>query len=464
LAPQAVFDVSALIERQRLGRFLVGLVAISWIITFFDGFDMNVIAYAAPYLATEFQLDRVMTGYLFSIGLLGTMIGGFLFGWIGDRFGRRPAVVLATLLFGVFTLALAFARSYPALLALSLLDGIAAGGMLPLAWALNIEYAAKKYRATIVTLVMIGYSLGTSLGGPIAIWLIPRFGWPAVFIFGGALSLAAAAALIVMLPESVRFLVSKGAAPDEIGAILRRLAPQEKIPTTSRFILADETTKQGSFRPQMLFLGELRLITPLLWLAYIFSSMAAFFLATWTPLVFEALQFSRTEAATASSVNSLMGALGGLMLMRFTDRLGAIAIIAMPICAIPLLLTVGLVDLPQPAFLALNALVSLTLIGGHFGMHSIAGIFYPSAYRGSGAGWATSVAKIGSILGPWAGGMILASGLPVRHIFAVLAVCPAVVLVSMFVLGRLHTGLKRREAPTSPLAGEVDAELLRGVG
>jgi AAHS family 4-hydroxybenzoate transporter-like MFS transporter len=131
--------------------------------------------------------------------------------------------------------------------------------------------------------------------------------------------------------------------------------------------------------------------------------------------------------------------------MRFTDRLGAIAIVAMPLCAIPLLLILGLVDLPPAMFVGLNALAALALIGGHFGMHSIAGIFYPSAIRGNGAGWATSVAKIGSILGPWAGGVILATGIATRHIFAILAICPAMVLISVFFLGLLHRGLTSRE-------------------
>jgi MFS transporter, AAHS family, 4-hydroxybenzoate transporter len=457
MTSQAAVDVSALIERQRLGSFLTGLVVISWIITFFDGFDMNVIAFAAPYLAKEFELDRVMTGNLFSIGLVGTMMGGFLFGWIGDRWGRRPAVILSTVLFGVFTLALATARSYHALLTWRLLLGVAAGGMLPLAWALNIEYAPKQFRSTIVTLVMIGYSLGVALGGPIAIWLIPRYGWPSVFIFGGVLSLIAAAALVVMLPESVRFLASKGAEPRRIAGILRRVAPRELILDDARFVLTDEAASQANFNPRMLFKGVLRSITPLLWIAYIFSSITAFFLATWTPLVFEALHFSRDEAAIAATVNSLTGALGGLLLMRFTDRIGAIAIVAMPLCAIPLLLIVGLVNLPSAVFLVLSALISLTLIGGHFGMHSIAGIFYPSAYRANGAGWATSVAKIGSILGPWAAGVILASGLPVRNIFAVLAFCPAMVLICVFVLGRLHSGLKRREERATPVVAARQA-------
>ena len=66
----------------------------------------------------------------------------------------------------MLTLAFALARSYEALLTLRLLEGIAIGGMLPVCWALNIEYVAKRYRATIVTLIMIGNSVGLSAGGP----------------------------------------------------------------------------------------------------------------------------------------------------------------------------------------------------------------------------------------------------------------------------------------------------------
>ena len=151
MSERTMIDVSEIIERQKPGRFLVTLVVISWIITFFDGYDSNVIAFAAPYLAAEYQLDRVMIGNIFSSGLVGTLIGGFVFGYLGDRIGRRPGIILATAAFGFLTLAFVLANSYASLLALRFLDGIAVGGMLPLAWALNIEYAPKRYRSTVVT-------------------------------------------------------------------------------------------------------------------------------------------------------------------------------------------------------------------------------------------------------------------------------------------------------------------------
>jgi MFS transporter, AAHS family, 4-hydroxybenzoate transporter len=468
MAEQSVVDVSEIIESQKLSRFLIGLVAISWIITFFDGLDANLISFAAPYFRAEYHLSTVQLGNIFAMHQLGTLLGGFLFAYIGDLVGRRPTVILATAAFGILTMGFYFASSYWSLFTLRFIDGFPLGGMLPLAWALNIEFAPKRYRATIVTVIMMGYSLGTALGGPVANRLIPQFGWKSVFISGGGAALASAVVLLATLPESVRFLASKGLGSKErdarrIVAILHRVAPGRAIPPGATFIVGDEPGRSKDFKPSLLFKGELRLITPLIWIAYIASSFAVFFIVNWTPLVFEALHYSRTEAANAAALNSLLGALGGLLLMRFTDRKGAIAITVMPVTTFILLLVAGLSGLSHEAFRIMAAAIGGFLIGGHFGMHSICGIFYPSAYRANGAGWATSIAKIGSITGPLVGGWVLATTLPVRNIYAVLAVCPAIFAICIYLVGRMHSSILGREAlassitPGAVLAGSQSA-------
>jgi AAHS family 4-hydroxybenzoate transporter-like MFS transporter len=94
-------------------------------------------------------------------------------------------------------------------------------------------------------------------------------------------------------------------------------------------------------------------------------------------------------------------------------------------------------------------------------MHSICGIFYPSAYRGNGAGWATSIAKIGSVAGPILGGIVLSTSLPVRDIFAVLAVCPVVMAMCIYIVGRMHRRILGREslAAAEPAAGLLASTL-----
>jgi AAHS family 4-hydroxybenzoate transporter-like MFS transporter len=445
-ATRNTVDVSEIIESQKLSGFLIGLAVVSWIITFFDGLDANLVTFAAPYFRSEYGLTTIQTGNIFGMHQLGTLIGGFLLGYLGDRIGRRPTVILATAAFGALTMCFYFTSSYGTLFWLRLIDGIPLGGMLPLAWALNIEYAPKRYRATIVTVIMVGYSLGTALGGPFANWLIPKLGWKSVFISGGVAALVSALILFAILPESIRFLATKGKRPDRIVAMLRRVAQGQSFSSGANFVVGDEIGHSKDFKPSLLFKGELRSITPLIWAAYIASSFAVFFIVNWTPLVFEALHYARAQAATAATTNSIMGAIGGVLLMRFTDAKGAIAITTMPVVTCALLLIAVFATMGQGTFLFLNALIGGFLIGGHFGMHSISGIFYPTAYRGNGASWATSIAKVGSIGGPMVGGWVLATSLPVKHIFALLAIFPAIFAVCIYAIGRRHSRMLGREA------------------
>jgi MFS transporter, AAHS family, 4-hydroxybenzoate transporter len=453
-------DISEIIENQKLTWFVVGLILVSWIVTFFDGFDMNVIAFVAPDMSAALHLDRSMMGKVFSAGLLGTMIGGFIFGYVGDRIGRRPSIIFTTASFGVLTLGLSQAGSYQALWILRIADGIVIGGLLPLCWALNIEYVPRRYRSTVVTLIMLGYTFGNSFGGPLTIWMAPHYGWRSVFIFGGFAAFVATGLLFLFIPESIKFLVIKNKRPDLIARYAQRLAPERAIRADDGFVLSDEI-RADKFTLPLLFQNDLRWITPILWTAYIASSIAVFFRLSWEPSVFQALGFTRSTAALASSANSIGGAIGGLLLMRFTDTRGAIAVSILPVLAVPTLLVMGLTRVGGNAFLILSFFNTMFVVGAHFGIHSIAGIFYPSSYRANGAGWATSIAKIGSILGPLLGGVALSSGLPVKNMYAFLAVCPLAVGIGIFIVGKiqqrgLHKNFSRRLAePPKPLAAQA---------
>lgn len=425
-------DVSAIIDGRRLTGFNYQLVVLSWLITVFDGFDMMMVGFTAPFMRDEFGLSKMMLGRVFSAGLLGMMLGGFFFSFLADRIGRRPTVVMAAFTFGVLTTATALAGSYEALLALRFLDGLAIGGMLPLAWALNIEFVPVRMRSTIVTIIMMGYSFGTAVAAPMTNWIAPHYGWQGVYVAGGVGTLMCAVALWFKLPESVRFLVTKGLKPELVAQTLKRMDASSNVTAADRFVLSDEPKVDRQFRVSDLFRGNLAVITPLLWLGYTASSLAIYFAASWGPIVLEDLKFPRPTSALVASLGGLLGAVAGLALMRFTDRFGARAVAFYPAIAIPVLLMQGLEFVPTHLFLAVNVIGALLISGGHFGILSIAGIFYPSAIRASGAGWATSVAKVGGILGPIVGAAVLSSGLPVVRSYAFLAICPAILFVCAF--------------------------------
>lgn len=454
-APRTI-DIATFIDGRKLGPFNYKLIILSWLITVFDGFDMMMISFTAPYMRDELGLDKIMLGNVFSSGLFGMMLGGFAFAYIGDRIGRRRTIVSAAFAFGVLTTATAFAQSYEALLVLRFLDGFAIGGMLPLAWALNIEYVPNRMRSTVVTIIMVGYSLGTALAGPVTVWLAPQYGWEAVFIFGGVGTLLCAFALLWALPESVRFLASKGIKPDLVASTLNRIDPALGATAADDFTVSDEIKVKGEFSVSKLFLGDLKWLTPLLWLAYIASTLAVYFKANWGPIVYEDLNFDRSTAAYVSSFGGILGAAFGLLLMRFTDKKGPFAVAVYPLLAFPFLLLVGLVPMSQNMFLVLS-LISTSFVGGaHFGILSIAGVYYPSAIRANGAGWATSIAKIGGISGPIIGALVLSSGLPIVRSYAILAICPAVLAVCAIGIGLI---VRRRGSavPDIPVPSAVPA-------
>jgi len=457
-APKTI-DIAAIIDGRKLGPFNIRLIILSWLITAFDGFDMLMISFTAPYMRDELGLDKAMLGNVFSAGLFGTMIGGFIFSYIGDKIGRRPTIVAASFIFGILTAATALAGSYEALLVLRFLDGIAIGGMLPLAWALNIEYVPTKMRATVVTVIMMGYSLGGAIAGPITVALAPHWGWEGVFVVGGVGTLICAVLLLLWLPESARFLASKGRKPEVIAGIMNKIDPSLGATAADRFKLGDEKADTGELGIVKLlaglFAGDLKWLTPLLWLGYIASSLAVFFKANWGPIVYEDLHFSRETAAYVSTISSLAGAGAGLLLMRFTDRYGPCAVAAYPLFATPILLVVGLVPLSPNMFILLSVISTSVVGGAHFGVHSIAGMFYPSAIRANGAGWATSIAKIGAVAGPILGAIVLSSGLPIVRTFAILAICPAVLAVCAIGVGAI---IARRKAAPPVAAQAVPAE------
>lgn len=447
-------DLASIIEARPLGWHFVRLVLVLWLVTFFDGYDMNVLGFAMRYLGPAYHIDKVVLGTVSSAGIAGTLAGGFVFGFLGDRIGRRAAIIAATAAFGSLTLALLLASNYIGFMVLRFLGGIALGGAIPLTWALGAEYVPTRYRATAVTLIMLGYGIGVSAGGPISIALIPRFGWMSVFTFGGVASLVAAAVLAAALPESLRFLATTGRHPDRLIRAVRRLAPDRRIRDDARFVLADErrSAEDRARTVSALFQGKLRYITPLLWTGYIASSMTTFFLTQWGPTVYEGLGFSRQSAAWVTSGNSLAGSTGGLLLMRLTDRLGVESVALFPAIALPLLMATAFAHLTQASFIVLFLVSAVFLAGSHFGVTSVAGLFYPTSHRALGAGWASSMAKIGSIGGPLIGGFVLSSKLPLQHIFAVMAVCPAVLCACMLSIGRIERRSAATEAPAAAVA------------
>jgi AAHS family 4-hydroxybenzoate transporter-like MFS transporter len=457
-AAARTIDVGDFINGRKLSSFNVILVIVSWLITVFDGFDGMTVSYTMPYMRDVLHLSSGMQGNVFAMGNFGMMVGGFCFAFLGDRLGRRPTVIAAACCFAVLTFITGFVQNYAQLMTLRFCDGFAIGGMLPLAWALNIEFVPQRMRATVVSLVMLGYSMGTAIAAPITNALAPKFGWSAVYFAGGGGTLLCAALLFLFLPESIRFLGAKGQRPDLIARTLNRMAPDLKATGSDNFVVADEILQRTNFNPTQLFTGWLKWLTILLWVGYTLSSLAIYFDANWGPTIIEKIGFPRKDASSLIGLSTILGACLGLCIMRFTDRFGPFVVALYPLLAIPTLLFIGLGH-PSQAILPILLVVGPTLIsGGHFGILSICGIFYPSVIRANGAGWATSIAKIGAVVGPAVAGYLLVQGVVPIHLFALVAICPMILAACAVGIGLVVRGERNKSLSLLGAAQPAAAE------
>ena len=241
--------------------------------------------------------------------------------------------------------------------------------------------------------------------------------------------------LFLFLPESIRFLSAKGQRPDVIARILNRMSPQLGAKAEDTFVVADESLQRTNFNPTQLFSGWLKWLTIFLWVGYTLSSLAIYFDANWGPTVIEEIGFPRAQAGNLIALGTIMGAGLGLCLMRFTDKFGPFAVAVYPLIAIPILLYIGLGEPPKNILLPLLVIGPTLISGGHFGILSIAGVFYPSVIRANGAGWATSIAKIGGVVGPIIGAQILSTGIMPVRVFGFIALCPIVLAACAIGIG-----------------------------
>lgn len=440
---RAPIDVGTLMEGQGFGRFQASLMLWICAFMFIEGYDMQVVGYAAPAIIKAWHSDKAAFGGVFGAGLGGFMLGATILGNLGDRLGRKRMIVLGCMLFGLFTLASAYATSLTELLVLRTVAGLGLGGSIPNAIALMTEYAPAKVRATRVGIMFIGYTVGSALGGVIAAQLMPAYGWPSVFIVGGVLPLVIGGLSIFVLPESARFLMLKRGRTDLVLPLLRRVRPDLDLPDEATFSMQEEV--QPGLPVRHLFTGARASMTSLLWLAYAANMVSLHFLTSWLPTVIADSGVPLAHAVMATALLQAGGGVGSLIVGRLLDRIGTLGIVAAFAVAVPCVAALGHVGTDETPLMILVTVAGLCIIGGQAGINALSGTLYPTYMRSTGTGWAFGMGRFGSILGPVIGGNLIALSLPLGTLFATAAAPILVSAGALFFLGRLT--IVRNRAP-----------------
>jgi AAHS family 4-hydroxybenzoate transporter-like MFS transporter len=446
-------DVQDFLNRQRFSAFQWGIFAICFLIVLLDGFDTAAIGFIAPSLLKEWGLSKAALAPVLSAALFGLAAGGLVAGPCADRFGRKAVLVTAVALFGAACTGSAFSADLLQLTTLRFVTGLGLGAAMPNAVTLMSEYCPDQRRATLTNAMFCGFPLGAALGGFLAAWMIPQWGWRSVLLLGGAVPVVLAAVMLVRLPESVRYMVANRHPAERIRAVLHRIS--HAAADAPSFCMAERAAAPVAGNGLRVILSRPYIVgTLMIWLAYFMGLVIFYSLINWMPILFKEAGLDARTATLAASLFPL-GGVGAILLGWLMDRFSPNRIIAL--CFSLSAVSIYAIGLSAGS---VGLLMSVVFIAGTLmntaqsSLPALAAAFYPTQGRATGVAWMMGVGRFGGVAGSF-----LVAELARRHvgfeaIFAVIAVAGVFATLALLVK---HWG-----EPDAPEAWRGDAAAKRG--
>lgn len=434
---QAV-DVARLIDDHKLGGWQIWIMVLCGAALFSDGYDTAAMGYVAPSLSNLWALKPGALGPVFGAGLGGLTVGALVLGPIADRVGRRWMIILSTALFGICSLLTPLiATDLDSLFWIRFVTGLGLGGLTPNAVSLSSEYAPARLRSTLVMTMFVGFVAGSALGGGIASYLIPAFGWESVFYFGGAVPVLLVPVLWVAMPESIRVLTMRRHTGPQVAALLRRINSSFAFDPAITSFLTHEIHAKG-FPVKLLFRDGRGLVTVLLWVMFFINLLEIFLLANWLPSIASAAGVAQKQAVLSTGALFAGGIFATPVLGLMIDKFGAHKVLAATYAMGGLCIAVMGYVVTSGTILIITAFCTGTcIITAQNGANALAAVYYPTAMRSSGVGWANGIGRIGSIIGPVLGGIVIGLHWAIPTIFLLAAALTVFASLAVLMVGRL---------------------------
>lgn len=414
-------DVKSVIDNSRLSWLQYTTIFVCFLMNMLDGMDVLVISYTAPSIAGEWDVSSEAFGIVFSAGLLGMTLGAVLLAPKTDVIGRRPMVMLSAFLMAVTIFLTAYAGSVVQLAVLRFLSGIGIGSMLASTPALTSEYTPHRSKDFWVSFIISGYPMGAFLSGLVAARIIPEYGWRTMYQVAGAATAITLPLIHFFLAESLDFLFK--ARPKNALEKANRILKKMSLPLLAQLpevkISANKASMTSLFKP------DFKAATLKLWLAFFMSFVTLYFLTSWIPKLAVGTGISLELAIYAGTVFNL-GSFAGINAQGYLSaRFGLRRVIGIFLIASAALMIFFGAFSGDVAILVLFGLIGFAIQGGFVGLYSVAARIYPTEIRTTGIGWAIGAGRLGAILGPMAGGVLIGMGLSMTANFVIFAV-PAV--------------------------------------
>jgi AAHS family benzoate transporter-like MFS transporter len=441
-------DVHKLADEARFNSFH-GLV-LFWcaLIIIFDGYDLAVAGIALPSIMKDMGVDPTKAGFMVSSALFGMVFGAIFLGTLADKIGRRWAIAICIALFSVFTAGAGLTKDPLTFGVIRFFAGLGIGGVMPNVVAQMTEYAPKKIRATLVTLMFSGYAVGGIVAAILGKGLIETYGWQSVFLAAG-LPLLLIPFILKWLPESMPFLLAKG-RDEDLKQIAGRIEPSYIPVATDHFAVPPED-KADSAPIMHLFHEGRGFSTVMFWVAFFMCLFMVYALSSWLTRLMANAGYSLGSALTfvlVLNVGAMIGAVGGGWL---ADKFHIKYVLAGMYALAAISITLLGYKMPTELLFIIVALAGASTIGTQIVANAYAGQFYPMAVRATGLGWALGIGRSGAILAPIVIGVLVGMNLPLQQNFIAIAVPAVVAMIAVLLINHSRSASTHHE--------DVSAEL-----
>ena len=409
---------TAIIADGKFNKFHLSLLIWGLILIVFDGYDIVIYGTVVPVLIKDWHLNAVQAGALGSYGLFGMMFGAILLGILADYIGRRKVIVISLFLFSLFTFLCGFANNPNSFLIYRVLAGLGLGGIMPNVIALLTDYTPARMRSMIISIVLCGYSIGGMLAPTLGIFVMPTFGWESIFWFAG-LPLLFLPFLLKLLPESPNYLIKKG-KKEELTAILSKISPTSIFDKHAEI---EDVKKEHSKVPVTgLFKDSRAFSTVMFWVAFFSCLLMIYGLSTWLPKLMMNAGYGLNSSLLFLITLQGGAIVGSLLIGRLCDKYGFKKMLV-PLYALGAISLILLGFGGNTIFIyVLVAIAGASTIGAQNLIQAYVSEYYPPFIKSTALGTASGIGRMGGILGPVLGGLLLASNMPVNLNFIIFAI------------------------------------------
>jgi benzoate transport len=422
---------------MRAGQWTI--VGLCTLLNALDGFDVLAMAFTSARVSKDFGLNGSELGVLLSAGLVGMALGSLLIGPIADKFGRRPMLLVSVGLSAVGMLLSATATGAVPLGLWRVVTGLGVGGILACTNVLVSEFASQRSRGLAISIVTAGYGVGATVGGAAAVWLQAEFGWHAVFLGGGLVTVILFALVFGLAPESVDFLVTRRPRGHEkkLEQLARRLRLDAVELPEQGSTTVDPSSQTVQSPLSRLFDASNRRSTFLIWVSFFAVMFGFYFVNSWTPKLLVTAGMTESQGVVGGLMLTLGGTVGSIVFGVFAGKWASRVVmiwftILAAVATAVFISAVGILALAFAIGVVLGALIN----GCVAGLYVITPSVYATAIRSTGVGWGIGIGRAGAILAPTVAGALLDAGWTPNGLYLGVGAVVLVAAAAVFFLPR----------------------------